>query len=192
MFKALTVIAIAIIATTVGPTDQAAKFFKSSRIETTAEAKTIEHTAAKVTPFKPPENTPQSIPQETPVPTPLPTPIPTPVPTPTPVPVQYATYPTGCELYRPIVAQYDWNVTVAMNVMAAESGCNPMRDNMTDRHYAANGTLICVGSFGLFQISCHSGRIYDPAANIAAAWAKYKGRGWQPWSYTCQKKVQCY
>ena len=81
----------------------------------------------------------------------------------------------GCDAYRPLVAKYKWNVEVAMAIMQAESGCNPNAANWSDSHN------ICMGSFGLFQISCHSGQVYDPQENIRIAWAKYQARGWQPW-----------
>lgn len=104
---------------------------------------------------------------------------------PEPVKVTVA-HPTNCEAYRPIVAKYGWNVDVAMNVMRVESGCNPNAANLNDNHG------VCIGSFGLFQISCHGGQIYNPEQNIAAAWSKYQARGWQPWSFTTCKKIACY
>lgn len=108
-----------------------------------------------------------------------------------PAPVnRMANVPSGCEAYRPLVAKYSWNVEIAMAVMRAESTqnnipCNPNAANWNDTHRDIYGNVVCTGSFGLFQISCHGGQIYDPAANIAAAWAKYEARGWQPWgAYT--------
>lgn len=99
-----------------------------------------------------------------------------------------ATYSGGgnCEAYRPLVAQYGWNVNVALAVMKAESGCNPQAVNRTDNHG------VCMGSFGLFQISCHSGAVHDPAQNVAIAWQKYSARGWQPWGVCTSGKVSCY
>lgn len=91
-----------------------------------------------------------------------------------------------CEAYRGIVAQYSWNVNVAMAVMRAESSCNPQAHNTTDNHG------VCMGSFGLFQISCHSGAVYDPAQNIAIAYQKYSARGWQPWGVCTSGKVSCF
>jgi hypothetical protein len=105
---------------------------------------------------------------------------------PKPVATERTSYPMGCERYRPIVAQYKWNVSVAMAVMREESGCNPNAANWTDRHD------VCTGSFGLFQISCHSGRVFDPARNVAIAWQKYQARGWQPWGVCNSGKVRCY
>ena len=91
-----------------------------------------------------------------------------------------------CEQYRGLVSQYGWNVNVAMQVMKAESGCNTMAHNTTDNHG------VCMGSFGLFQISCHSGAVYDAAQNVSIAWGKYQARGWQPWGVCTSGKVSCY
>lgn len=81
-----------------------------------------------------------------------------------------------------------------MAVMEAEStthingvkvSCNPSAANRSDVHKDAYGNVICIGSFGLFQISCHSGEVYDPAKNVAIAYQKYQARKWQPWgAYT--------
>lgn len=114
----------------------------------------------------------------------------------TSAPVQAAAEPAvppveGCEQYRALVAQYSWNVNVAMAVMQAESGCRPNAEN-PEAHYDARGNFICSGSYGLFQISCHGGVITDPAANIAAAWAKYQDRGWQPWGVCNRRIVICF
>ena len=115
----------------------------------------------------------------------VPAPEPQVVEAPAPI-IETVTFPTDCETYRPIIAKYSWNVDVAMNVMRVESGCNPNAQNLNDNHG------VCIGSFGLFQISCHGGQIFNPEANIAAAWAKYQARGWQPWSFTTCKKIACY
>ncbi len=91
----------------------------------------------------------------------------------------------NCEAFRSLVSQYNWNVNTAMAVMKAESGCNTMARNTTDNHG------VCMGSYGLFQISCHSGAVYDPAQNIAIAYQKYQARGWQPWGVCTSGKVNC-
>lgn len=73
----------------------------------------------------------------------------------------------SCESYRGLVAQYSWNVNIALAIMRAESGCNPNAVSPTNDH-------------GLMQL--HGQAVYDPAANIAIAYAKYAARGWQPWT----------
>ena len=89
-----------------------------------------------------------------------------------------------CEQYRGLVAQYSWNVETVLAIMKAESGCNPNAANLNDNH------RVCMGSFGLLQISCHGGRILDPAANIAAGYAKYVASGYSPWT-VCRTIVRC-
>lgn len=96
----------------------------------------------------------------------------------------------NCDLARQLINQYDgWNKDVAYNVMVAESGCNANNQNLGDYHSFAG----CRGSFGLFQINCSHGQVYDPAKNVAIAYSMYQASGWQPWSATtCKYKVACY
>jgi hypothetical protein len=94
---------------------------------------------------------------------------------------------SGVEQWRHLVEQYKWDVDIAMAVMSAESGGNPNAENLSDVHRDMYGNVICYGSFGLFQISCHGGQIFDPTANVQAAWIKYinAGNSWSPWgAYT--------
>lgn len=91
------------------------------------------------------------------------------------------TRPTAsCASYRGLVSQYNWDTNVALAVMQAESSCNTNQDTTNDGH------TICMGSRGLFQIGCDStanyAGMFDPATNIAQAYALYSTRGWQPWS----------
>lgn len=102
-----------------------------------------------------------------------------------------------CETFRPKLAQYGWNVEVALKVIDAESyggldgKCNTLAKN-PEVHRDAYGNVICNGSYGLFQISCHGGEVYDVDQNIAAAWAKYQARKWQPWGVCLRGIVSCY
>jgi len=94
-----------------------------------------------------------------------------------------------CEQYRNIISQYSWNVEVAMNVCKAESSGNTFNENLNDYHSFAN----CRGSFGLFQINCSHGRVFDAEKNIAIAHSMYVASGWQPWAFhTCKVVVRCY
>lgn len=96
--------------------------------------------------------------------------------------------PVGCANYRHLVEQYDWDVSIAMAVMQAESGCNPGAENWSDSHGS------CSGSKGLFQLACFwpgalgysYESLYDPASNVAMAYQIYKrGDSWRPWgAYT--------
>ena len=96
----------------------------------------------------------------------------------------------GCEAFRTIVSEFDWDVSIAMAVMRAESGCRP--DAYNGSNY--NGS----NDAGLFQInSIHvesglitdSGRM-DAKENVRAAYAIYRGSGWKAWS-VCSAKINC-
>jgi hypothetical protein len=102
----------------------------------------------------------------------------------------------SCEQFRPLVSQYAWNVETAMRVMDYETAgrlngqCDPNAENWTDNH------KVCMGSFGLFQISCHSGIVKDPAQNIAIAYQKYVASGnrfdtMRGWYNTCKGLGGC-
>ena len=86
-----------------------------------------------------------------------------------------------------LVNNYDWPVATAMRVCMQESGGNPNNANWKDDHTSwAN----CMGSFGLFQINCSHGQVYDGPANVAIAYAMWKGSGgtfWKYWPNTCTK-----
>lgn len=105
----------------------------------------------------------------------------------TPAPIQH---PKGCENYRQLISQYNWNVNVMLQIASAESGCNPyaVGDN-----YAIRG--LHAPSCGLFQIRTLSGRpsceaLKDPATNVAWAYKIYMGQGYGAWS-VCKTKVSC-
>lgn len=105
--------------------------------------------------------------------------------------VEVVKHPIGCENYRELVNQYDWNKDVALKIMQAESGCNPsaVGDNrVIDGIYAP--------SCGLYQIRTLKGRpsckrLKNPTINIEWAYKLYRASGWQPWS-VCKTKVRCY
>ena len=104
-------------------------------------------------------------------------------PAPKPAP---QTYPAGCELYRPLVEKYNWDVRTAMAVMRAESGCNPNAANWNDSHGACNG------SFGLFQLACFwTTNPHNPATNVAKAHEIYSRSGWSPWGVCTNGSVNC-
>lgn len=104
---------------------------------------------------------------------------------------QPESWPKGCEHYVAEVQKYAWNVSVAVNVMRAESGCNPtaIGDN-----YPING--LHAASCGLYQVRTLTGRpdcetLKNPATNIQWAWRVYQSQGWSAWS-VCRTKVSCY
>jgi len=90
----------------------------------------------------------------------------------------------SCEQYRPLFAQYPWNVEVALAVCNAESGGNPNAISRTDDH-------------GLMQIhqgvEIYGSQIYDPAFNVSIAYNnKYLASGWYPWSTCTNGTVKCW
>lgn len=89
----------------------------------------------------------------------------------------------GCEAYRELVAQYDWDVNVAVAVMRAESGCNPSA--ISPVNYDG------LHDHGLFQL--HGIDVYDPAENIRIAYTqKYLKGGWTHWTVCTRGIVSCY
>jgi soluble lytic murein transglycosylase-like protein len=89
-------------------------------------------------------------------------------------PIVPPTYPTSCATYEPLVAQYTWNVKLAMAIMQAESGCNPYAVSNASINYDS------IPDYGLFQI--HGQDILNPSENIAVAYQKYERQGWGAWS----------
>lgn len=86
-----------------------------------------------------------------------------------------------------LVNGYDWPVATAMRVCMQESGGNPNNANWSDNHMSWAG---CMGSFGLFQINCSRGQVYDGAQNVAIAYSMWQGSGgsfWKYWPNTCAK-----
>lgn len=109
---------------------------------------------------------------------------------PEPVAIPEISHPIGCENYRQLISQYDWNHEVILQIAHAESGCNPSAvgdDRVIGGVYAP--------SCGLMQVRTLSSRppcneLKDPATNIAWAYRIYQGQGYRAWS-VCQSKVNC-
>lgn len=107
--------------------------------------------------------------------------------------VEPPSYPIGCENYVAEASKYNWNVTIAVNIMRAESGCNPysVGDNRV-----ING--LYAPSCGLMQIRTLQGRpsceqLKDPATNIQWAYKLYSNRGnWNDWSVCKNGAARCY
>lgn len=78
----------------------------------------------------------------------------------------------GCQSYRHIVAQYDWNVQIMSAVMQAESGCNP--NAISPVNYDG------VRDYGLMQL--HGQYILEPSQNVAAAYRLWQVQGYHAWS----------
>lgn len=105
----------------------------------------------------------------------------------TPPPVQ-----SGCEQYRPLVAQYsDWDVRTMLAIMHKESTqhgviCN--RNAIGDGHltYVQDGITYGM-SCGVGQVRVLPGRptcdqLHDPATNIATMHRIWQGQGYGAWS----------
>ena len=80
--------------------------------------------------------------------------------------------PQGCAAYVPLLQKYDWNYQVMAAVMQAESNCNPNAVNPTNY----DG----VGDYGLMQL--HGQKIFNPADNVAHAYAIWQRQGYRAWS----------
>ncbi len=85
-----------------------------------------------------------------------------------------------------LVDNYDWPTDVAYRVCMQESGGNANAANWTDPH----PELGCNGSFGLMQMNCGYGQLFDPKTNMDAAHTMWNKYGWKPWAGTC-RKVGC-
>lgn len=149
---------------------------------------------------------PSGIPTETPLPATI-TPEPTQTPSPTPNPVKNeikATKPPvekpktavkgNCEAYRAILSSHfpENQIEIAIQVMSAESGCNPSA--VGDKHLLITPTTGM--SCGLMQVRVLPGRpdcetLKDPNTNIAHAAKLFAGGGWSHWSVCKNGKVNC-
>ncbi len=76
---------------------------------------------------------------------------------------------SSAESWSELVCSYDWDCSWALSVIACESGGNP-------NAYNPAGPYV-----GLFQILDPSRSLFDPAANIAAAYEKYQRQGPRAW-----------
>lgn len=83
----------------------------------------------------------------------------------------------GCDAYRGIVAQYDWNVNTAMAIMRAESNCNSMARSPTH-----DSGLFQINDVHLAAVDYNQPALYDPATNVKVAYQVYSGSGWNAWT----------
>ena len=86
----------------------------------------------------------------------------------------------GCETFRAIVSEFDWDVRTMMAIMQAESGCTP---RAVGDNYPIAGVL--APSCGLYQIRTLAGRpsceeLKDPRTNVEWAYKIYSGQGYEP------------
>ena len=117
---------------------------------------------------------------------PIPTPEPEPVIEPAPEPYTRPATSGGCEL----AYNYDWPADVAHSICMKESSGNPNAANHADNHMSWAG---CMGSYGLMQINCSHGQVFDPVENMSIAYSMYRGWGnsFRAWT-TCARVANCY
>lgn len=83
----------------------------------------------------------------------------------------------------------DWDVKTMTAISMAESGCNPAKNNLTatETHKRADGSVVCVGSYGALQIGCvhlvnNPSLLNDLATNVDMAHKVWLGQGYTAWS----------
>lgn len=89
------------------------------------------------------------------------------------------------------IAKYsDWDQNIVQAIAQAENRtCDPLNHNETasETHRRADGSVICVGSYGVIQVGClHYGpgdNKDDLATNIRLAHKVWKdAKGYTPWT----------
>lgn len=100
-----------------------------------------------------------------------------------------------CDMMRAEVSKYtDWDARIISAIAEAENRtCNPLKHNLTasETHKRADGSVICVGSYGVLQVGClHYGEgedTNDLATNIRIAHRLWQNRqtwgvGYEAWT----------
>ena len=99
---------------------------------------------------------------------------------------------TGCEAVRQEIAKHSgWDVNTVQAIARAENRiCDPLNHNLTasETHRRPDGSIICVGSYGVLQVGCLHYRPHedrdDLATNVKVAhrvWSEAKG-SYKPWT----------
>lgn len=83
----------------------------------------------------------------------------------------------GCEQYRPLIEQYNWDHRIALAVMQAESGCNPNATSPT-----ADRGLMQINAVHADMVDYDLNRLFDPTTNVQVAYRVYLSQGWGGWS----------
>ena len=95
-----------------------------------------------------------------------------------------------CEQMHAEIAKYgDWDQNIMQAIGQAENrACNPLKHNETasETHRRADGSVICVGSYGALQVGCLHYRDgenrNDLATNIKVAHRVWTDSGYTPWT----------
>lgn len=162
----LTIIVLSFVALQTTPHIKTKSSAISSRIESVEPQKTVDVPPQKETPVVAPIQQPEPVPEKPVSDTPAPTPV----------------VAGDCSL----AYNYDWPQKTAYAVCMAESSGNPRAANLSDNHMSWAG---CMGSFGLMQINCSHGQLYDGNANMAVAYKMYKGWGNSFAAWTSCKRI---
>lgn len=107
------------------------------------------------------------------------------------------------------INQYDWNDTVAYNVMMIESSNKPR--NLNNNPYTGDYSVGCfqinllgsnlgakysimarLGYTGALEREEMKKWLWSAENNVMVAYELYKDSQWGPWSFTTCKKVACY
>lgn len=100
-------------------------------------------------------------------------------------PVSKTTY-ASCEQYRPLLAQYDWNVDYMLLIMSRESQCIATKLNDTPRTKDYSVGLLQINLYGTNKNYRPSElALYDPATNIAQGYKQWKGSSYCAQWTTC-------
>lgn len=96
---------------------------------------------------------------------------------------RFATNSASCEQYRPLLAQYSWNVDTMLRIMKAESGCRPesLNNNPRTRDYSVG--LLQVNLYGKLKASRPpEAELKIPQKNIEASYKIFKSQGYKAWT----------
>lgn len=86
----------------------------------------------------------------------------------------------NCSAYTGLLAQYNWDQRVALAVMRAESGCNPVAASPS-----CDSGLMQINCVHIAKVNGNLAALKDPATNIQVAYQIYAAQGWNPWvAYT--------
>lgn len=83
----------------------------------------------------------------------------------------------GVEVWRSLVAVYDWNVEIALCLMAKESGGNPNAFNKS----GASGLMQVLASWA-DNFGYQPADLFIPEVNLAISYALYADGGWNHWA----------
>jgi hypothetical protein len=95
-----------------------------------------------------------------------------------------------CKIVRDEIAKYTgWDVNIMQAIAQAENrSCNPKVHNLTasETHRRADGSTICIGSYGALQVGCLHYQAGDNpddlATNVRIAHKVWRHSGYTAWT----------